>query len=117
MATIQQQTPLRAPRTEYAPGELAPESTVELRGGARMPVIGMGSWMLTSHTAEAVLHAFELGYRMVDTSRDYHTQSGIGRAILRSEVPREALFVSMKVEENEDGYDATVKNLKDLKLA
>ncbi|HEX5161890.1 MAG TPA: aldo/keto reductase [Steroidobacteraceae bacterium] len=117
MANIQQQTPLRAPRGEFTPGELAPESTVDLRGGARMPVLGMGSWMLTSHTAESVLHAFELGYRMVDTSRDYHTQSGIGRAILRSDVPREALFISMKVEENEDGYEATVKNLKELKLA
>ena len=117
MATIQQQTLQRSTPGEFAPGELAPESTLSLRNGARMPVLGMGTWMLTSHTAEAVQHGFELGYRMVDTSADYHTQSGIGRAMLRSDVPREALFVSMKVEENEDGYEATLKNLKELKLA
>jgi 2,5-diketo-D-gluconate reductase A len=117
MTTIQQQTLQRGARGEYAPGELRPESTVDLRGGAKMPVIGMGSWMLTSHTAEVVQHGFELGYRMVDTSADYHTQSGVGRALLRSDVPRDAVFISTKVEETEDGYDATVKNLKELRLA
>ena len=117
MTTIQQQTLRRSAPGEFVPGELVPESTVRLRGGASMPVLGMGTWMLTSHTAEAVQHGFELGYRMVDTSADYHTQSGIGRAIHRSDVPREALFVSMKVEENEDGFEATIKNLKELKLA
>lgn len=82
-----------------------------------MPVLGLGSWMLTTHTTEAVMHAFELGYRMVDTSADYKTQPGIGKAIRLSQVPRESLFVSMKVEENEDGFEATVRNLKELKLA
>jgi 2,5-diketo-D-gluconate reductase A len=82
-----------------------------------MPVLGLGSWMLTSHTTEAVQHAFELGYRMIDTSADYMTQPGIGRAIRRGQLAREEVFVVMKVEENEDGYRATIKNLEELKLA
>ena len=117
MATIQQQTLTRQPPTGREDGSLSPGSNVVLRNGREMPVLGLGSWMLTTHTAEAVMHAFELGYRMVDTSADYKTQPGIGKAIRLSQVPREALFVSMKVEENEDGYEATVRNLKELKLA
>lgn len=98
-------------------GALRQESTRRLRSGNQMPVLGLGSWMLTSHTSEAVQHALELGYRMVDTSADYMTQPGIGVAIRRGDVPRDALFVVMKVEENEDGYRATLKNLEELKLA
>jgi 2,5-diketo-D-gluconate reductase A len=116
MSSIQPQLPTRQrPGTDGA--TLAPQSNVVLRNGREMPVLGLGSWMLTTHTAESVMHAFELGYRMVDTSADYKTQPGIGRAILRSEVPRESLFVSMKVEENEDGYAATVRNLAEIRLA
>jgi len=117
MAQIQHQKLERAAPRSSSAGALTPESDVQLRNGRAMPVLGLGSWMLTSHTAEAVLHAFELGYRMVDTSADYKTQPGIGKAIRLSQTPREALFVSMKVEENEDGYAATVKNLQELKLA
>ncbi len=90
--------------------------TVPLASGNRMPVLGLGSWMLTSHTAERVTNAIALGYRMVDTSGDYLTQGGIGRAIRASGMPRDELFIVTKVEEDDDGYDATRKNLDELKL-
>lgn len=116
---------MEAPRVELqqnAPpplggGDLTPDSTIALRTGREIPVIGLGSWMLTSHTPEAVLHAFELGYRMVDTSADYMTQAGIGKAIRRYNQRRDSLYVVMKVEPEENGYDATVRNLGELKLA
>src|SRR5215207_9393702 len=112
------QRKLAAERRGLPPTEtLNPESTISLRSGNQMPLLGLGSWMLTTHTAEAVQHALELGYRMIDTSADYLTQPGIGRALRRSAVPRDEIFVVMKVEENEDGYQATVKNLEELKLA
>ena len=117
MATIQPRTRSRRPLEAGREGTLSPEANVVLRNGREMPVLGLGSWMLTTHTAEAVMHAFELGYRMVDTSADYKTQPGIGKAIRLTQAPRESLFVSMKVEENEDGYEATVRNLQELKLA
>jgi 2,5-diketo-D-gluconate reductase A len=117
MTTLQQQTRARQLPEGRGPETLTPASIVRLRNGREMPVLGLGSWMLTTHTAESVMHAFELGYRMVDTSADYRTQAGIGRAIQRSDVPRESLFISMKVEENEDGYAATVRNLREIKLA
>jgi diketogulonate reductase-like aldo/keto reductase len=96
---------------------LTPGSVVTLRTGRDMPVIGVGTWMLTSHTTESVQHAFELGYCMVDTSFDYMTQPGIGKAVRRHDRPRASLYISMKVEPEEDGYDATRRNLEELKLA
>jgi 2,5-diketo-D-gluconate reductase A len=112
------QRKLATRRREFPLAEtLDRDSTISLRTGNQMPLLGLGSWMLTTHTAEAVQHAFELGYRMVDTSADYLTQAGIGRAMRRSAVPRDEIFVVMKVEEDEDGYEATVRNLEELKLA
>jgi 2,5-diketo-D-gluconate reductase A len=96
---------------------LGSNSTLMLRTGDPMPVLGLGSWMLTTHTCEAVQHAIELGYRMIDTSGDYHTQSGIGRAIRRGHIPRDELFVVTKVEPGKDAYASTQKNLEELRLA
>jgi 2,5-diketo-D-gluconate reductase A len=107
----------RAVRAAFPREHLDLSSVVELRSGRDMPVIGLGTWMLTSHTPEAVQHAIELGYRMVDTSADYKTQPGIGKAVRRLPLPRESLFISMKVEPEENGYDATRRNLEELKLA
>src|SRR5689334_13066174 len=87
-----------------------------LKSGSRMPVLGLGSWMLTSHTADRVANAIGLGYRMIDTSGDYMTQRGIGKAIRACGVPRDQLFIVTKVEEDDDGYEATRKNLEELKL-
>jgi diketogulonate reductase-like aldo/keto reductase len=99
------------------PADVAgPESVIGLRTGRAIPVIGLGTWMLTSHTAHSVQRAFDLGYRLVDTSADYHTQQGIGKAVHRFDQPRDALFVTMKVEPEEDGYDATRRNLDELQL-
>jgi 2,5-diketo-D-gluconate reductase A len=92
-------------------------STISLRSGNQMPLLGLGTWMLTSHTAELVGLALTLNYRMVDTSADYHTQPGIGKALRLAEVPRESIYVIIKVEDTDEGYEATRKNLDELKLA
>jgi len=105
------------PRPRPPAEELTPASVITLRTGREMPVIGLGTWMLTSHTTESVQHAFELGYCMVDTSSDYMTQPGIGKALRRYDRPRASLFISMKVEPEDNGYEATRRNLEELKLA
>jgi 2,5-diketo-D-gluconate reductase A len=94
----------------------AARGAIELRSGNRMPPLGLGSWMLTSQTSERVGQALALGYRMVDTSGDYQTQKGIGKAIRESGIPRSDLYLVTKVEEDDDGYEATVKNLEELRL-
>ena len=60
--------------------------------------------------------ALGLGYRLIDTSGDYGTQPAIGEAIRKSRVPRDDIFLVTKVEETEDGYDATKDRLRELGL-
>ena len=117
MASPRTESRRDVPRPRPPAEELTPSSVITLRTGREMPVIGLGTWMLTSHTTESVQHAFELGYCMVDTSSDYMTQPGIGKALRRYDRPRASLFISMKVEPEDNGYEATRRNLEELKLA
>lgn len=89
-------------------------TTVQLRTGRAMPVLGLGTWQLTHDTARTVAVALELGYRMIDTSGDYGTQPGIGRALRTVDMPRDELYLVTKVEEHEDAYEATRRNLDEL---
>jgi 2,5-diketo-D-gluconate reductase A len=93
------------------------ESRVQLASGVGMPVVGLGTWQLTNDTAGAVEEALELGYRLIDTSGDYGTQPGIGEALRRTSVPRNEIFLVTKVEETDDAYDATRRNLDELDQA
>ena len=89
-------------------------SNVELRTGRSMPVLGLGTWQLNDDTAGTVEEALRLGYRMIDTSGDYGTQPGIGEAMRRTDVERAAIYLVTKVEEDEDAYEATRRNLDEL---
>jgi diketogulonate reductase-like aldo/keto reductase len=80
-----------------------------------IPAIGLGTWQLRGG-ADTVKTALELGYRLIDTSGDYGTQPAIGGAIRESGIPRDDLFLVTKVEETEDGYDATKDRLRELSL-
>jgi 2,5-diketo-D-gluconate reductase A len=81
-----------------------------------MPVLGLGTWQLTNDTAGMIEAALQLGYRLIDTSGDYGTQPGIGEAIRRSGIGRSGFYLATKVEETDDAYAATRKNLGELGL-
>ena len=110
----------RADQPEYAaPASGAADSTVptvSLHTGTQMPSLGFGTWQLRHHTAETVFQALEAGYRLIDTSGDYHTQRGIGNAIRGFGGRREGIFLVTKIEETDDAYAATRRNLSELKL-
>jgi len=95
---------------------MQPNSTVELRTGNAMPVMGIGTWQLKDDTAGAIAAALHLGYRMIDTSGDYGTQPGVGDGIRRSGIDRSAFYLVTKVEETDDAYEATRKDLEELHL-
>lgn len=92
------------------------QSTLPLRTGRGMPVLGLGTWQLTDDTAGTVEEALRRGYRMIDTAVDYYTQPDIGEAIRRSDLDRREIYLVTKVEENEDAYAGARRNLDELGL-
>src|SRR5687767_14494387 len=95
---------------------LTPESCHVMPSGNRMPLLGLGTWHLNHHTVDSLCSALQMGYRMVDTSADYHTQRGIGDAIKSCGLERDSIYVITKVDPDQDGYAATRRNLAQLKL-
>ncbi|MFH9174295.1 aldo/keto reductase [Streptomyces albogriseolus] len=75
-----------------------------------MPQLGFGVWQVPDAEAEtAVAAALEAGYRSIDTAAIYGNEEGTGRAVARSGVPREDLFVTTKLWNSDQGYDSTLK--------
>lgn len=95
---------------------MAIQPPLRMRTGRGMPAMGLGTWMLTKDTERAVAEALRLGYRMIDTAADYGTQQGIGAAIRGSGLNRNEIFLVTKVEENEDAYEGTIRDLRELGL-
>ncbi len=88
---------------------------IKLRSGNDMPVIGLGTWQLQNDT-KAVLSALELGYRLIDTSSDYGSHAGIGEALQQTAIVRDRVYITTKVEEDDDAYERAQKNLEELDL-
>lgn len=90
------------------------DSTVKLHTGRHMPIIGFGTWELKNDTPAVIKRALEVGYKMIDTSGDYGTQPGIAEGLRQAGIERQSLYLTTKVEEDEDSYQATLKNLQEL---
>jgi diketogulonate reductase-like aldo/keto reductase len=95
---------------------LTMKSTIELRSGRSMPVLGLGTWQLTRDTPGTVAEALRLGYRLIDTSGDYGTQAAVGEAIRGGGIARTEIYFQTKVEEDEDAYAAVGRNLEEAGL-
>lgn len=72
---------------------------IMLNNGVSVPLVGYGVFRMTDAAAceEAVVEAIHAGYRLIDTAAAYGNEEAVGRAIRRSEVPREELFVTTKL--------------------
>lgn len=90
------------------------DTTITLRTGRKMPVIGLGTWQLLKNTAGVVCKALQMGYRMIDTSGDYGTQPGVGQGMADSGLDRGSVYLVTKVEEYENSYAAAKNNLRQL---
>jgi 2,5-diketo-D-gluconate reductase A len=68
-----------------------------LSDGGSIPAIGLGTWPMGDDECERVVaEALELGYRLVDTAYAYGNETGVGRGVRASGVPREDVFVTTK---------------------
>ena len=88
----------------------------KLNDGNEMPVVGIGAFLMEPDVAEAVaLNALKEGYRLIDTANAYVNEKAVGRAIKKSGVPREEIFVVTKlwptVYEDEHAIDKTLERL------
>lgn len=74
-----------------------PDQTLTLSGGARIPLLGFGTWQITGDDAvRATTSALESGYRHLDTATVYGNEAEVGRALAESGVPRDEVFVTTK---------------------
>ncbi|GAA2727292.1 aldo/keto reductase [Cellulomonas aerilata] len=83
---------------------------VDLLDGTSIPQLGFGVFKVDDDGAErAVSAALETGYRLIDTAKLYGNEAGVGRAIRASGLPREDVYVTTKVWNDDQGYDATLR--------
>lgn len=87
-----------------------------LNNGVKMPMAGIGTFLLSPDEAESsVLHALQDGYRLIDTANAYVNEKAVGRAMKLSGVPREEIFLETKLwpsfYEQPDAVDKTLARL------
>ena len=96
--------------------------SVILNNGVKMPILGFGVYQIPDpeQCENAVYEALKTGYRLIDTAAGYLNEEAVGRAIKRSGVPREELFITTKIWVQDAGYEsakaAFAKSLKKLQL-
>jgi 2,5-diketo-D-gluconate reductase A len=91
-----------------------------LASGARMPLIGFGTFPLRGQAArDAVSAALAAGYRSLDTAMRYRNEDAVGAAIAAGTQPREDLFVTTKLATDQVGYEreALAGSISNLGLA
>ena len=87
--------------------EVLKMETYQLNNGMSIPTVGFGTWQTPDgEVAErSVLHAIQAGYRHIDTAAAYGNEESVGRAIKKSGVKREDLFITTKLWNNAHSYE------------
>lgn len=82
---------------------------VTLNNGIDMPILGFGVFQIADQTEceQSVVDAIEAGYRLIDTAASYMNEEAVGKAIKRSGVAREELFITTKLWVQDTGYERT----------
>ncbi|MPM35252.1 Glyoxal reductase [bioreactor metagenome] len=88
---------------------------LKMNNGKEIHQFGLGVWRGGAETKNAVLAALKAGYRHIDTAAVYGNEEQVGEAIRESGIPRDALFITTKVW-NEDMRKHTVKAAFELSL-
>jgi diketogulonate reductase-like aldo/keto reductase len=93
------------------------DSTFTLNNEVKIPIFGLGMYL--SHSGEmarnAIQQALKCGYRHFDTASFYANEQDIGQIIREIDIPREEIFVTTKLWNDDHGYDSTRQAL-DLSL-
>lgn len=86
------------------------QTTTTLHNGVEMPWFGLGVFKVEEgqELVNAVKTAIEYGYRSIDTAAIYGNEAGVGQGIRAANIVREELFITSKVWNSEQGYEATI---------
>lgn len=82
-----------------------------LNNGVEMPILGFGVFQVpdAEECERSVLEAIHTGYRLIDTAAAYMNEEAVGKAIKKSGVAREELFVTTKLWIQDAGYENAKK--------
>ncbi|WP_242364342.1 aldo/keto reductase [Limosilactobacillus antri] len=91
------------------------ENYLTLADGQQMPQEGFGLYKVDGQETmtAAIQHAYADGYRLFDTAQLYGNKAAVGTALKQLALPRDELFVTTKVAEENQGYDRTIASVKD----
>lgn len=82
---------------------------LRLNDGRQMPQFGLGVWQMPAdETAATVAEALRIGYRLIDGAAAYGNEAGMGQAVREAEIPREQVFVTSKLWNDQQGRDRTL---------
>ena len=87
------------------------QSRLRLNDGNQMPILGLGVWQVApgKETRRAVGFALEIGYRLIDTAKLYGNERDVGAAVRESGIPREEIFVTTKLWNDDHGYEPALR--------
>lgn len=88
---------------------------VTLNNGVQMPILGYGVYQISDQAEceKCVLDALSVGYRSIDTAQAYRNEEAVGRAVKKSGVPREELFITTKVWISNAGYEQAKASIEE----
>jgi 2,5-diketo-D-gluconate reductase A len=88
---------------------------VRLNNGIKMPILGYGVFQIADQEEceRCVLDAIEVGYRLIDTAQAYGNEEAVGKAVKKSGVKREELFITTKVWIANAGYEKAKSSIEE----
>ena len=87
------------------------DSRAVLNNGVEIPLLGVGVYQSPpgQTTENAVRYALMIGYRLIDTAQLYGNEEDVGRALRKSGVSRDDVFITTKVWNSDQGYESTLQ--------
>lgn len=92
---------------------MAANDALNLNNGVKIPLIGFGTNVLRGPDGvRAIQSALAAGYRLIDTAQSYGNEDVVGRAVAESDVPRQDVFITTKIDDENQGTEAASASLE-----
>ena len=87
--------------------------TMKLNDGQTIPSVGFGVFLVENNgpCEQAVTNALQAGYRLIDTAAAYFNETDVGKAVKKSGIPREEIYITSKLWLQDYGYEAAKEGI------